>query len=122
MVAAQAAVSRHRSWQLVNPEDGKRKIDIAVKPAMLAKHSETLLRASVMGASISAQSIDIDIAASLLNSGASKRVLSPWITGRHTLYAALPSRNFIPQRTSVFLEFMMDYTRRMIRQTEKKSR
>jgi len=93
MVAAQAAVSRHRSWQLVNPEDGKRKVDIAVEPALLVNHSKAL-----------------------------KRVLSPWIAGRHTLYAALPSRNFIPQRTSVFLEFMMDYTRRMIRQTEKKSR
>ena len=111
--------SRHRSWQLINPEDGKREVDIAVEPAMLANHSETLLRASVMGAGISAQSIDI--VASLLNSGALKRVLSPWITGRHTLYAALPSRKFIPQRTSVFMEFMTDYTRRMVRQMDKKS-
>ena len=56
------------------------------------------------------------------HSKALKPVLSPWITARHTLYGALPSRNSIPQRTSVFLEFMMDYTRRMILQTEKKSR
>ena len=92
MVAAQAAVSRHRSWQLVNPEDGKRKVDIAVEPALLVNHSKAL-----------------------------KRVLSPWITGRHTLYAALPSRKFMRQRTSVLPEFMMDYTRRLICQMQKKS-
>ena len=86
--------------QMINPEDGKREVDIAVEPAMLVNHSETLPHASVMGAGISAQSIDI--VASLLNSGASMRVLSPWKMGRHTLYAALPSRKFIPQRTSFF--------------------
>ena len=85
--------NRHCSWQLIKPEDGKRKVDIAVKPAMLANHSKAL-----------------------------KPVLSPWITARPTLYGALPSRNSIPQRTSVLQEFMMDYTRRMIRQMEKKSR
>jgi hypothetical protein len=46
------------------------------------------------------------------------RVLPDWITGRNTLYAALPSRKFIPARTSVFLEFLTDYTRRVIKKME----
>ena len=116
--------TRHRSWQLINPEHGKRKVDIAVEPAILANHSETLLHASVMGAGISAQSINIDsdILTSLINSEALKCVLSPWINGRHTLYASLPGRKFMRQRTSVLPEFMMDCIRRMIHQMEKKSR
>lgn len=109
--------SRHRSWRLFHPDDATREVEIAIEPAMLANHSETLIRAGVEAAGIF--NVSIDLVASHLNSGALKRVLSPWTTGRNTLYAALPSRKFIPKRTSVFLEFMTDYTRGMIRQMEK---
>jgi len=70
----------------------------------------------VDGAGIMSQSIDL--VANHLNSGALQRILAPWITGTNTLYAALPSRKFIPVRTSVFLEFMTDYTRRVIKRME----
>ena len=109
--------NRHRSWHLINPADNKREADIVIEPAMLANHSETLIRASVEGAGISSQSIDI--IARHLSGGTLQRVLSPWITGRNTLYAALPSRKFIPRRTSIFLEFMTDYTRGLIRKMER---
>ena len=59
-----------------------------------------------------------DLIADLLHSGELVRVLPAWITGRNTLYAALPSRKFIPARTSVFLEFLTDYTRRVIKKME----
>lgn len=111
--------NRHRSWHLINPANNKRALDLVIEPALLANHSETLIRASVEGAGISSQSIDI--IALHLSSGTLQRVLAPWITGRHTLYAALPSRKFIPKRTSVFLEFMTDYTRGMIRKMERQS-
>jgi hypothetical protein len=62
---------------------------------MLVNHTDTLIRACVDGGGITGQSIDL--VARHLNSGELRRVLAPWITGRNTLYAALPSRKFIPQ-------------------------
>jgi hypothetical protein len=38
-------------------------------------------------------------------------LLSPWITGRFTLYAALPSRKYVPARARVFMEFLIEQTR-----------
>ena len=39
------------------------------------------------------------------------RVLAPWITGRLSMYAAVPTRKFMPQRTRVFLDFLVEETR-----------
>lgn len=108
--------NRSRVWRLVNPEEAMREIEIPVEPAMLVNHSDTLIRAGVDGAGIISQSIDL--VASHLQNGELQRVLSPWITGTNTLYAALPSRKFIPTRTSVFLEFMTEFTRRVIKKMD----
>ena len=110
------AANRHRVWRLTNPSEGKRVIEVPIEPSMLVNHSDTLIRACVDGAGIMSQSIDL--VANQLNSGALQRILSPWITGTNTLYAALPSRKFIPVRTSVFLEFMTEYTRRVIKKMD----
>lgn len=110
------AANRHRVWRLTNPAEGKRIIEVQIEPSMLVNHSDTLIRACVDGAGIMSQSIDL--VANHLNSGALQRILSPWITGTNTLYAALPSRKFIPVRTSVFLEFMTEYTRKVIKKME----
>jgi DNA-binding transcriptional LysR family regulator len=53
----------------------------------------------------------VDLVASYLSRGELVRVLRPWITGRLTLYAALPSRKFLPERTRVFLEYLTEQTR-----------
>jgi hypothetical protein len=37
--------------------------------------------------------------------------LSPWITGRLQLFAALPSRQFLPERTRAFLEYLIEQNR-----------
>lgn len=108
--------NRHRSWRLINPQEQQRVLEVQIEPALLVNHTDTLIRACVDGAGISSQSIDL--VANLLNSGELQRVLAPWITGRNTLYAALPSRKFIPARTSVFLEFMTEYTRAVIKKME----
>ncbi|WP_411886463.1 LysR family transcriptional regulator [Polaromonas sp. YR568] len=110
------AANRHRIWRLTNPGEGKRVVEVQIEPSMLVNHSDTLIRACVDGAGIMSQSIDL--VANHLNSGALQRILSPWITGTNTLYAALPSRKFIPVRTSVFLEFMTEYTRKVIKKME----
>ena len=108
--------NRHRTWHLINPEDDKRELDVQIEPALLVNHTDTLIRACVDGAGIGSQSIDL--VATLLNNGQLQRVLSPWITGRNTLYVALPSRKFIPARTSVFLEFVTEYTRAVIKKLD----
>lgn len=114
------SANRHRSWRLINPEDNQRELEVAIEPAMLVNHTDTLIRACVDGAGISSQSIDL--VANHLHSGELQRVLSPWITGTNTLYAALPSRKFIPKRTSIFLEFMTGYTRTVIKKMEARSK
>jgi DNA-binding transcriptional LysR family regulator len=108
--------NRHRIVHLINPNDGGREVDVPIEPALLVNHTDTLIRACVGGAGISVQSIDL--IADLLHGGELIRVLPSWITGRNTLYAALPSRKFIPARTSVFLEFLTDYTRRVVKKME----
>jgi len=108
--------SRNRSWRLINPQDGQRTVEVLVAPALLVNHSETLIRACMDGAGIISQSTHL--VANHLHSGALQRILSPWITGTNTLYVALPSRKFIPARTSVFLEFLTEYTRNVVRNME----
>jgi DNA-binding transcriptional LysR family regulator len=108
--------NRSRSWQLINPNGGANGVDltmdIALEPAFLVNHSDTLLRATLDGAGISG--LPLDLVAAYLKSGQLKRILSPWITGRFTLYAALPSRKFIPARTRAFLELLTEQTRASI--------
>lgn len=111
-----APANRHRSLRLINPQDLQRELEIQIEPALLVNHSDTLIQACVEGAGIISQSIAL--VANLINTGELQRVLAPWITGRNTLYAALPSRKFIPARTSVFLEFLTEHTRAMIRKMD----
>jgi DNA-binding transcriptional LysR family regulator len=100
---------RQREWQLINPEEGDREVAVEVKPVMMANHSDTLLRAALDGTGISAQ--PLDLVANYLRDGQLRRVLAPWITGRFTLYAALPSRKYVPARARVFMEFLIEQTR-----------
>lgn len=105
--------NRSRTWQLINPNGGLNSadltMDVAIDPAFLVNHSDTLLRATLDGAGISG--LPLDLVTTHLKNGQLKRILSPWITGRFTLYAALPSRKFIPARTRAFLELLTEKTR-----------
>jgi DNA-binding transcriptional LysR family regulator len=85
-----------------------------VRPVLWANHTDTLMRAALDGAGITGSTVEL--AAPHLASGALVRVLAPWITGRFTLYAALPSRKFLPQRTQVFLDHLTETTRERIAQ------
>lgn len=85
-----------------------------VRPVLWANHTDTLMRAALDGAGITGTTVEL--AAPHLASGALVRVLAPWITGRFTLYAALPSRKFLPQRTQVFLDHLTEQTRERVAQ------
>lgn len=103
------AEARPRLLRLTDPADAARTVDVAVQPVCVANHIDTLLRATLDGAGISAQ--PLDLAAPHLRSGRLVRVLAPWTTGRYTLYAAFPSRKFMPARTRAFLDFLGRSTR-----------
>lgn len=96
-------------WRLIHPDQDDAEQEVDVKPRMVANHSDTLLRAALDGAGIT--SAAVNLVAPLLTSGALVRVLAPWISGRLTLYAALPSRKFLPERTRVFLDYLTEQTR-----------
>jgi DNA-binding transcriptional LysR family regulator len=100
---------RQREWRLINPQEADREVSVESRPVMMANHSDTLLRATLDGTGISAQ--PLDLVANYLRDGQLRRVLAPWITGRFTLYAALPSRKYVPARARVFMEFLIEQTR-----------
>lgn len=99
---------RPRLWTLQRA-DNQEQIQLDVAPVFWANHADTLMLAALEGAGITGTTVEL--AAPHLASGALVRVLSPWITGRFTLYAALPSRQFLPRRTQVFLDHLTEHTR-----------
>lgn len=98
-----------RTWRLWCDNPAHPPVDVPVQPVLLANHTDTLLRATLDGAGIT--SVAVDVVAPYLMQGQLVRVLAPWITGGLALYAALPSRKFVPQRTRVFLDFLVEQTR-----------
>ncbi len=108
------AGGRSRKWRLLNANEKDRAVEIDVQPVLWANHTDTLMHAALDGAGITATSVEL--AAPLLADGDLVRVLSPWITNRLTLYAALPSRKFVPRRTQVFLDHLTQSTRARVDQ------
>jgi DNA-binding transcriptional LysR family regulator len=108
------SAGRSRMWRLLNANEKDRAVDVDVQPVLWANHNDTLMHAALDGAGITATSVEL--AAPLLADGDLVRVLSPWITNRLTLYAALPSRKFVPRRTQVFLDHLTQHTRTRVDQ------
>jgi DNA-binding transcriptional LysR family regulator len=100
---------RARVWRMWHADQPDRPLEADIQPVLLANHTDTLLRATLDGAGITSAAVDMVVP--YLTRGELVRVLSPWITGRLTMYAALPSRKFIPQRTRVFLDYLIEQTR-----------
>lgn len=109
MLRLRAPGLMQRVWRLHHPDREDEVLDVAVEPGLWINHTETLMRAVVDGAGIT--SMVVGLAAPYLASGRLVRVLRPWITGRLSLYAALPSRRYMPERTRVFLEFLVEHAR-----------
>lgn len=101
--------STMRAWRMWRDESMDAAIEVEVEPVLSANHTDTLLRAALDGAGIT--SISADIVAPYLTRGELVRVLNPWKLGRLAMYAALPSRKFIPERSRVFLDHLVEHTR-----------
>lgn len=108
---------KHPDWRagtllLTNAEADGLTVEVNVRPVMRVNYVDTLLRAVLDGAGIGSQ--PMELAAPYLNSGRLVRVLAPWTTGQLTLYAALPSRKYLPARTLAFLEYLTERTRNSV--------
>lgn len=101
--------TRLRPMTLIDPTDNDRRIEVDVPAVVTANHTDSLMRATISGAGIGIQ--PADLIAPMLKAGVLQRVLSPWITSRVRLVAALPSRKFMPARTRAFLDYLVDYAR-----------
>ena len=98
-----------RAWRLFNSDDNDTPVDVAVEPVLWSNHPEALLLACLGGAGITA--VPVDLAALYMARGQLIRVLPSWIAQRLTIHAALPSRKFMPERTRVFLDFLIEWIR-----------
>lgn len=99
--------------RLSHPEHADRVAEVALRPVCVVNHADTLMAATLGGAGIAV--LSVDLIAEHLRAGRLVRVLAPWICGNYTLYAALPSRKFMPARTRAFLDFLTERTRSRIR-------
>lgn len=100
---------RHRHWRMWHEREPGLTEEVEARPMLLTNHPDTLLRAALDGAGIT--EVTMEMVTSYLMRGELVRVLQPWITVRLGIYAALPSRKFIPQRSRVFLDHLMECTR-----------
>jgi DNA-binding transcriptional LysR family regulator len=82
---------------------------VTVTPVLRANHSDALLYAALSGAGI--MLVAFEVVAAHLARGDLVRVLPGWSMGQFSIYAALPSRKFLPQRTQVFLDHLTEQTR-----------
>lgn len=90
-------------------DDLREEVPVTVTPVLVANHTGTLLRATLDGAGISTQ--PLDLIARHLSAGSLCHVLPQWTSGVFTLYATLPSRKFMPARVRAFLDFLVEHTR-----------
>jgi DNA-binding transcriptional LysR family regulator len=109
LMRVKTPLGRTRGLQLWRTDDPAQTADIEIQPMLTANHVDTLLRATLDGAGI--VPVAVDLVAPQLARGELVRVLAPWIGGRLAIFAALPSRKFIPQRTKVLLDFLIEATR-----------
>jgi len=101
-------------WRLQARADVEQAVEVPVQPVLWANHTDTLLRATHDGAGISAA--PLELVAAYLTTGQMVHVLPEWITGQYTLFAAMPSRRFVPRRTRVFLDYLTEQTRANVAQ------
>lgn len=100
---------RPRQLRLIDATNAKEFVEVDVETVLWTNQSASLLKAAVDGNGITTGSVDA--LAQPLVDGDLVQVLPNWIYGHVSIYAALPSRKFLPQRSRVFLEHLTEETR-----------
>ncbi len=98
-----------RTWRLTTVKEGtasKTEAADEVSPvcALSAEHADTLFGAALVGVGIAA--LPSYIVEDALAQGALVRVLDGWSLGAYTVYAAMPTRKYVPAKTRAFLDFL----------------
>ena len=75
------------------------------RPGLGSTHSDTLRAAALAGMGI--VGLPSFVAADALRDGSLVRVLPGWYVATHTLYAAMPTRKYLPARTRALLDFLL---------------
>jgi len=91
----------------LQPLAGGDLVEVDVQPALQTTSFDVLLRAALDGAGITF--LSRMLVAPHLARGTLVHVLPDWIFGRFTIYAALPTRKFMPARTRAFLDFLAEF-------------
>ena len=94
-----------RLWQATQNIATELPLELAVPATMTVNHTGTLLRAVLGGAGIGA--LTMDMAETYLVQSTLQQVLPGWISGRFSVVAAAPSRQHMPTRTKVCLDFLL---------------
>jgi DNA-binding transcriptional LysR family regulator len=91
----------------LQPLAGGDAVEVDLRPALQTTSFDVLLRAALDGAGITF--LSRMLVAPHLARGTLVHVLPDWIFGRFTIYAALPTRKFMPARTRAFLDFLAEF-------------
>lgn len=97
-----------RHWRLLPADGHGAPRELTIEPAIVANHTDTLLRAMLAGAGIG--TLSLALAGAYFESGDLLPVLPDWITGEFTVYAALPTRKHVPARSRAFVDFLVEVT------------
>ena len=110
LVRLRAPGTRLQAIRLVNPTQGSRSVEVSSSSSVISNDDETTYQAALAGAGLTLLP-DLALTARL-HGGQLLRVLAPWISADElSLVATMPSRQFLPLRTRVFLEFFVQHAR-----------
>ena len=82
----------------------KEPVDVKIKVVLQSLSFDVLLRAALAGAGLCL--VPKHLAQLYFKDGALVRVLPQWRAGGLTIYAALPTRKFVPKRVEAMLDFL----------------
>lgn len=88
----------------LQPIGGGEPVEVDVRAALQTTSFDVLLRAALDGAGVTF--LSRMLVAPHLTRGTLVHLLPGWVFGHFTVYAALPTRKFMPARTRAFLEFL----------------
>jgi DNA-binding transcriptional LysR family regulator len=96
-----------RRTRLVPAAGDASPVELDWAPALQTTSFDVLLRTALDGAGITF--LSRLLVAPHLARGSLVHVLPEWLFGRFTIYAALPTRKFMPARTRAFLDFLSEF-------------
>ncbi|MBI2772745.1 MAG: LysR family transcriptional regulator [Burkholderiales bacterium] len=94
----------HGRQARLQPVAGGDAVAVDLSPVLQTNSFDVLLRAALDGAGITF--LSRLLVAPHLARGTLVHLLPGWVFGRFTIYAALPTRKFMPARTRAFLDFL----------------